>query len=304
MSLIDTVGTWVLENLPYDRDDDKVVGALKAKSPIELLVIYLNWHGRLIPARPRKVSRSGAFDANPVAIERAAAVGQIIRDIEDGKDLTKYLSRGIRIGFALSPDPQKKQLNRRKDLDLLLNDWGIHHLHISTKVEADGFVKRDGPIIFAIFKPDRAYLIDILNHGNWTSEQVIRTILKSWPDEGLVREMPGIRGGGNTWSDKDRAQLRGAGIAASLSIDGRVYIPSVGISTDGTSPRTLWKASQVLRTLKVFEEQADAISERIALVIKERGGRVPDKMSFNFSFFENGFGVIETNSGLGIPLEQ
>jgi hypothetical protein len=304
MPLIDTVGTWVLANLPYDRSNDKVVAALKSKNPTELLVVYLNWCSRLVPALPRQVLKSDAFEANPLASTRQPPIHQIIRDIEDGKPLNKYLSRRVRFGFDLPADPSRKQLDRRRDLDLLLNDWGIHHLHISTEVEADGFVRRNGPLIFAMFKTDRAYLIDIMDHQSWTSERAIRTILSSWPNEGLVHEMKGIHAGETAWTDKDRAQLRAAGISTSLSIDRRVYMPGSGISTDGTSPHTLWKATQILRTLKLFEEQANASSVKIAEAIRQRGGEVSDTLSFAFSAFENGYGVIETNSGLEILLSQ
>jgi hypothetical protein len=304
MSLIDTIGTWVLENLPYERDNEKVRDALKVKSPMELLVIYLNWHGRLIVASSRQVLRSGAFDANPIAKERETAIGQIIGDIESGSPLTKYLSRGIRFGFALPPDPQKKQLNRRRELDLLLNDWGIHHLHISTEVGPDGFVKRGEPIIFAIFKPDRAYLIDIMKHGDWTNEQVVRTIIDSWPNDRLAHELKGIVGGGPCWSAQERAQLRGVGITTALSIDGRVYMPGAGISTAGTSPGTFMKARQVLNAVKSFEEQVEAKQDVIAEAIRQRGGQIHDELSFVFSVFEHGFGVVETNSGLQIILGQ
>jgi hypothetical protein len=165
MALVHSVATWVLDNLPYDRNDRKVVAALKSKSGAELLVIYMNWRNRLISPEPRAVLKSSAFDANPVVKQRSGEFAEIIDDIEQGRVLTKYLSRSVRVGFALPPHPKRKQLSRRKDLDLLLNDWGIHHLHVSRVVEPDGFVKRGGPVIFAIFKPDRAYLIDVMGHG-------------------------------------------------------------------------------------------------------------------------------------------
>jgi hypothetical protein len=165
MTILDSVRDYVLTNLPHERADPKVVSALAAKSPAELLVIFLNWRNRFVSPTSRKVLRSPAFDANPIVVERSAAVATLVNNIMEGRDLTKYLSRHVAVGFSVAHNANKKHLNRRRDLDLLLNDWGIHHLHISTAIESDGFVARDGPLIFAVFKPLVAYLIEVMNHG-------------------------------------------------------------------------------------------------------------------------------------------
>ena len=144
-SLVDTIPDSVLPNLPYDRSDPAVGAALANKHPAEILCLYLNWRNRLIPAQPRSVARSIAFNQNPVAAERSKAITQIVADIEQGNDLTKYLSRRVTTGFTLPPKLGVKQLARLQHLDLLLNEWGIYHLHISTTTEADGFVERDDP---------------------------------------------------------------------------------------------------------------------------------------------------------------
>ena len=128
MNLMESVRGWVLKNLPHDGADQKVVAALKAKSPRELLVLYLNWRERLIPPAPRRVLRSSVFDTNPIVHECSAAIAQIGDDIKQGRDLTRYLSRRVTIGFELPRAQSTKNLYKRRHLDLLLNDWGIHHL--------------------------------------------------------------------------------------------------------------------------------------------------------------------------------
>ncbi len=302
MPLVDTIAPWVLDHLPYDRADSDAVAALKAKPGPELLVIYLNWQSRLVATLPRQVLWSRAFDANPVRTERAATVAAIIEDIEQGRLLTKYLSRSVNVGFALPANRSKKQLGRRRDLDLLLNDWGIHHLHISTEVEADCFVKRGGPVIFAIFKPERAYLIDIMDHGDWAREQVIRVIVETWPNDGLVNELKGVLGMSRSYTDKERVQLRAAGMSTFVELDGRVYLPSLGISTAGTSTATTMHAMRILRALKHFEEQAKADPSKIVDLIRRHGGHITGEPAFAFEIFQNGFGVVESNSGVRIVL--
>jgi hypothetical protein len=302
MSLTNSLCNYILTNLPYDRGNPEVDAALRAMQPGQLLVTYVNWQNRLISASPRQVRRSTVFDKNPVALERSTTIKKIVNDIERGRDLTKYLSRGVREGFALPPNPNIKQLNRRQELDLLLNDWGIHHLHISTTVEADGFVERDGPLIFAVFKQQTAYLIDVMNHREWTNEHLIQVIVRTWPNAGLAFELKGIIPSEQTYTAEERSKLRGVGVSSFVNIDGRAFMPNAGISTAGTSTRASMTAMHILRALRKFEDKARANPLRIPNLIRQNGGKVQGDPTFEFSFFNRGFGVIETTSGFPILL--
>jgi hypothetical protein len=257
MGLIKSVAEWVLGVLPYDRSDPKVLAALKSKHPAELLVLYHNWRSRLILPHPRQVVRSDAFDKNPIVAQRPGVIGDIIRDVEQGNDLTKYLSRRVQTGFELPPNSPTKKLNKLQHLDLLLNEWRIHHLHLTTTVEADGFVKRDDPLLFAMFTPSAAYLIDIGTHDSFADDQLVKTAVSNWPSDQLFLEMKGVVGlqSGGRYSSEDRRQLRGAGISSFVQIGNRVFSPPGGISTAGTSSRASIWANHVLRTLEDFEQQ-------------------------------------------------
>jgi len=39
---------------------------------------------------------------------------------------------------AYVPTTKRKALRQRRDLDLLLGDWGVHHLHLGLKHEPNG----------------------------------------------------------------------------------------------------------------------------------------------------------------------
>jgi hypothetical protein len=96
----------------------------------------------------------------------------------------------------------------------MLNDWGVHHLHISTQSEPNGFVKRDGPLLFAVCKPQVAYLIDLMKHGDWTRVHVLEMLATEWSDEGVIYEVNGILDGPKSYTDEERAKLRAAGLSA------------------------------------------------------------------------------------------
>jgi hypothetical protein len=50
--------------------------------------------------------------------------------------------------------------------------------------------------------------------------------------------------------------------------------------------------------------QVEAKRDVIAEAIRRRGGQIHDELSFVFSVFEHGYGVVERNSGLQIILGQ
>lgn len=306
MSLIASVADWILRELPYDRSNPDVAIALNSKHPGELLVLYYNWCNRIIPAHPRQVMRSGKLDQNPVVIERSKVVAEVIADIAKGADLTKYLSRRIRVGFELPQNPAKKKLARLQHLDLLLNDWGIYHLHLSTNVEADGFVKRDDPLLFAMFRPNKAYLLDIGTHDTFVNEALARIAIESWPADQLFVKLQGVLGlqRGSPYSSDERKQLRSAGIASFIQIGSQVYSPPGGISTAGTSARAAMWSNRVMRILEHFEEDVRQDPLRIIDFIRQHGGNPSEMPEFDFAMFGSGFGVIERQSGMPIRLSD
>jgi hypothetical protein len=304
VALADTVTEWALGALPHDGSDPDVVAALRNKHPGALLALYHNWCNRLISVHPRKVMRSEPFNRRLVSAEQPDVIGKIIADIEQGVDLTRYLSRRVRVGFELPKNSTKKKLRQRQHLDLLLNEWKIHHLHLDATVEAHGFVKRGAPLLFAMFLPGKAYLLDIGTHDSFADECLAHIAIETWPDEQLFLEIKGILGprGGNAYSADDRRQLRGVGLASFIQIGDRVFMPPGGITSAGTSTQaTLW-SNHVMRTLKKFEEQVRENPSRIIAFIREHGGDIHEAPEFKFAIFANGFGVIETQSGVPVNL--
>jgi hypothetical protein len=304
MSLIDTIADSVLPNLPYDRSDPAVGATLANKHPAEILCLYLNWRNRLIPARPRTVARSITFSQNSVAVERSESISKIITDIEEGNDLTKYLSRRVTTGFALPAKPGVKQLAKLQHLDLLLNEWGIHHLHISTAIEADGFVERDDPLMFAMFEPEAAYLLDIGTHSSFVDQRLAKIAVENWPDAQLFLEIKDIQlRNGVPYSQDDRKQMRSAGIFSFIPIGDKVFAPRGGISAAGTSTQASLQTNHIMRTLRAFEERVRVDPAEITGHIRSHCHEPSYPPQFKFALLlGGGFGVVETASGVAIRL--
>jgi hypothetical protein len=304
MNLAESVVEWVLAALPYDRSDPKVVDALSREHPRALLVLYFDWRRRQIPAQPRRVMRSRAFDQNPIAAARSVTIAEIVDDIERGADLTKYLSRRIRRGFTLPRKSGKKRPSQLEHLDLLLNDWGVHHLHLSTDVEAHGFVKRDDPLLLVMFRSEKAYFLAVGTHQSFADDQLVRIAVENWPEDKLFIELKGVLGSREKppYSPEERRQLRSAGLASYINIDGRLFSPPGGITTAGTSTQASLWSGHVMRTLRDFEDEVEKDPSRILALIQQHGGKPGDQPEFKFAFFQKGFGVVEKTSGAVIGL--
>ena len=305
--LIESVRKWVLQNLPSDPNDADLQSHLKGKDVSELLIIYQNWQSRLIPAQPRTAHVSSALSSKKLAPQNQKALAAIIKDIEAGNLLTKYLSRGLRIATSLPAN--NPALQRRRDLDLMLNGWGIHHLHLSVNVEQDGFVARDRSIprqlLFAVFKTANAYLLDVMDHdGNWASKHLLETLVSEFPDSDSFYVLQGIKGcSHDEWDEDSLLKLRGAGVNVPVMIDGKAVLPASGMTTNGMSLDTIDAANLVLERVISFERNWTSNPEKIRAAVVEAGGTLPATPEFIFEVLETaGVGVMETQSKTFIPL--
>lgn len=293
MDLKESVRQWVLRELPYDPGDAALVAYLTGLDAHALLVAFYNWNSRRVSPLHRLVHKSKAFQQNPLATQRASELAQIISDIEQGQDLRKYLSRDIVRAPVRAPG------SNRRDLDLMLNDWGIHHLHISSIVEADGFVKRDGPLLFVSFTPHAAYLIDIMTHRDWTRDHVLEVLAGEWPNEGVIHDMGAAPP--NSITERQRANLRGNHYNSAFTYAGRAFKPAGGMMSNGTTLTAWLAARHVLGKIDIFERALANNQHRLASEFEQHGFAFPDT-ELEFAIREDGPGIMETKTGTWINL--
>jgi hypothetical protein len=182
----------------------------------------------------------------------------------------------------------------------MLNDWGVHHLHISTQVEADGFVKRDEALLFVVFKPQAAYLIDIMNHGDWTRGRVLQVLATEWPEEGIIHQVP-IPVGDNL-TDEHRKALRKKHANALFEIGDKAFAPAGGLMASGASIAATICTHRVLHALEVFEQKFDDDPDWLHKEWGAQGLTYPVAPEFDFAIREDGFGIIERKTGTWMNL--
>jgi hypothetical protein len=222
----------------------------------DLLIVYGNWRARIPSAVPREVHQASGLSTNSKLVRHRSAFDALVSKIETGRDLVPHLSKRVKVAYDPAGDRQPNQ--RRQDLDLLVADWGIHHLHLSTNIDADGFVTRTGDLLFARFTDSAAYLIDILPHDSWTEMSLLETMVREWPDANLlIGALSDLRLATPPPDDQGRRQLRDAGVAQLVEIDGRVYMPP-GQTSAGTPVEVTMRVNALVHKLREWREGSAA----------------------------------------------
>lgn len=107
---------------------------------------FLNWQSRLVHPHSRQVNKSVGFDNLPGVQTNKHAVENLLAKIDVGDDVSMHLSENVMQGYCLHPPGNKDG----RDFDLLLNEWGIHHLHLGQVSGPSGFSERSEDLLFVI----------------------------------------------------------------------------------------------------------------------------------------------------------
>ena len=138
-----------------------------AKDPHRLISYYFGVIRRTISSHPRKIHKSNKFVC---PMRHLGALAKIENTIAAGDDLTAYLS---------------KDIMELKNVDVMLNLWGVHHLHLGDKVEPKGknsrSIRRTQSLLFCYLTETDAYFIGVMDHDSFGSQIVIDIVHENWP---------------------------------------------------------------------------------------------------------------------------
>ncbi len=258
-----------------------------------LLIRWLNWRDRFVPTHPRLVHKSNDLLGSPEASTHATELASIENEIRAGNDLTPRLS--TRVGTAYVPSSAQNALNRRADLDLLLSDWGIHHLHL---VPAPA---RSGPLLFVVFRPGDAYLLLIRDHTAWNDVSLIETIVRNWPNEGLVMGPVTDVQLSNIFDDADRKALRQGGVTVPVEVDGQLYVPR-GLTMCGTAGDATQRSNAIMCAIQRLKREMARNPQTLDEQVAANGERVSSPGDWHPHIDDDSFGFINTASGAIVDL--
>jgi hypothetical protein len=164
-----------------------------------------------------------------------------------GEDILSHLSR---------------KLKNLDEIDDLLYDWGIFHMHLGTTFESDGYIKRTGPLLFGFYDDENFYFLNVMPHGSWTRQEMLRTIHRNWPhtiDDYRIKNKD-VVGLEHNVTDDEIKQLRKANINVLIEVEPTViYVtPGGGFVASGHSIEVMQRHMDNKERLDDFEKQIKA----------------------------------------------
>lgn len=258
------------------------------RDPEELAVAFFNALAHRPPVTPRRVLVSREF-ACPLACQ--AGVDLIKDKSERGEDLTPHLSMAIE---------KDSDVGDRLFNDALLNDWGIHHLHLGTTPDPrnPSFVARTDDVLFARITDDTLYMIAVMPHGNWARQDLVEIIHRNWPGSIRRFRLQGVVGLDPALRDDQIAKLRKRYIIAIQMRDGTVYRPiGGGCTTSGVGVEVADRAAYFCCIVRWLEKHVRENASRLVAEAATQGHTLGPRLRFRLlALVSESAYVIEDNS--------
>lgn len=154
----------IIKSIPCFPNDRATRGVLEGKHLTDLLIAFIAWRLRHVRQARRTVSGRGELANDPRAAGLMLNLDAFLKAVEDGEDLTPYLSLGaVKEGYTPAAEgsgPEKSWA----DKDFLLNIMGLHHFHLGLTKEAKGHAARTNEVLFASVTRNTFEIIGLFDH--------------------------------------------------------------------------------------------------------------------------------------------
>lgn len=156
----------LIKELPFFPNNNETLKDLKSQGLNEILIHYLHWKSRIIPARPRAVMLSASITADKRWKFLKSEVKLFLDKIRIGEDVTPYISSRVRShGYTPRSRIRNGEASSWDDKDQLLNTKGFHHFHLDMRVQNSGLSNRTADVLFARVSRDKFLALGIFDHS-------------------------------------------------------------------------------------------------------------------------------------------
>lgn len=222
---------------------------------------FFNMEKRIITMRPRFVKKAKEFVC-PKGYE--LALNEFEKKIMNGDNLAPFMSEKIK----------KSAYN-----DLLLNDWGIQHFHLSRRYRDDGFVQRNEYQIFAYVTETTVYLIQVYPHADsdlYSKKDMLVILQKNWPELLEQFRVPGFVQLNENLTDHEYGEIRKAKAISFVELgEKQVYgmigggCASSGLSLDAIRNADFW-SDRITELQECLVENAELIGKSIIKIQNDK----------------------------------
>jgi hypothetical protein len=246
---------------------------------------YFTYLLRAISPKPRRsVLSSEIGSRRDLADHLRSAIQHIGEMSERGEDLNGFQSeRLMESGFN----------------DLLVNDWGIKHLHLGgDPLGAASASGRTRELLYLIDRADALYMIDVGDHRSFAEDHLINVVHDNWPE---LLSIGGKDTGAREISTGTRSAFRHVGIMTYTKVrDGSWYAaPGGGYVTSGTSIHVVSAANRLARRVRHFEKWC---LEELPPIV-ERNGWL-ESHDLVLTEFDPNLVALSRSSGLRLVVDQ
>lgn len=214
------------------------------------------------------------------------------------------LRKKVEEGADINPHLSRKNQNDPDYDDGLLNDWGIHHLHLGISASPGGPVPRTGPLLFARVTETHLYAINVLAHGAWTNKHLIEVINSNWPETLAPYKLKGAVALETVVSDEQHKDLRDSGVTTMLQLsDGSVLMgPGGGLMTSGIGLRVVMQSDLHAKWARAWEKWVRDNASELLASVKNAGFDPGPNPTFKLQYYDGVAHALEVTAKVAFPL--
>ncbi|EHD2282524.1 hypothetical protein AB6919_003525 [Vibrio cholerae] len=171
----------LIKQLPFFPDDKNTLQLLNDQSLSEVVLHYLHWQTRQVPARVRKVHIYAELTSDKRYRQYKNEIYSLLNIVREGKELTPFLSaRAVKKGYTPSDRVTSGEVDSWADKDQILNTKGFHHFHLSMDIQKSGFSVRTDVVLFALVTRDSFHAVALFDHSVFNSEKITLEQERMW----------------------------------------------------------------------------------------------------------------------------
>ncbi|SEQ12818.1 hypothetical protein SAMN03080615_00551 [Amphritea atlantica] len=156
----------LIKELPFFPNEKKTLEELESKNINEVVIHYLHWQTRQVPARIRTVHRAPELTSDKRYKTLKEDINSLLDKVRNGESLHPFLShRAHQKGYTPVQRVKDGEVDGWEDKDQILNTKGFHHFHLDMTLEQSGLSKRTNEVLFAFVDRKSFHAIAIFDHS-------------------------------------------------------------------------------------------------------------------------------------------
>ena len=160
----------MIKELPFFPNDKETLNDLDKQSLNGVMLHYLHWKTRIVPARSRRVQIAPEVTSDKRYKNLKPGINGLLDKIREGQDIYPYHSkRAHKKGYTSPQKVRDGEVDAWEDKDQILNTKGFHHFHLDMTVQSSGLSVRTDDVLFAFVSREHFHAIGIFDHSVFDS---------------------------------------------------------------------------------------------------------------------------------------